>query len=167
MNHARRSSVCSVRIPVALQRIFEGSAQRTAFRSDRGLGVFRLNEPRPEAVPGRGRRPIIPPVGGARDIFITHMPMRYDAEHFVEDLMLEETADRNNFQASYVLRHPWKGEDSACAATEEYRHRVAWPQYHEAPRLAGLTGWDIRRIRTQMNLCAGTYGGDEKRWRKL
>lgn len=39
----------------------------------RSLGVFWLNETPPELVPGRGRRPIVPPMGGARDVFATRM----------------------------------------------------------------------------------------------
>jgi len=35
------------------------------------LGVFWLSETPPEFVPGRGRRPIVPPMGGARDVFVT------------------------------------------------------------------------------------------------
>jgi hypothetical protein len=133
----------------------------------RSLGVFWLNEPRPEAVPGRGRRPIAPPVGGARDVFVTRMHVRYDAQHFPEDLILQETADRNNFQARYVLRHPWKGENSACPATEEYRRQVLRRQENEARQLANLTAWDINQIRAQMNLPADASGIDKKWWRKL
>jgi hypothetical protein len=132
----------------------------------RSLGVFWLSEPRPEAVPGRGPRPITPPVGGARDVFVTRMHVRYDAQHFPEDLILQETADRNNFQARYVLRHPWKGTDSACPATEEYRRQVLQRQENEARQLANLTGWEINQIRAQMNLSdASGVGG--KWWHKL
>jgi hypothetical protein len=39
-------------------------------------------------------------------MFITRLHVRYDAEHFPEDIMFQETADYGNFQASYILRHP-------------------------------------------------------------
>jgi len=87
----------------------------------RGLGAFWLIDAVSQMVPGR--RPIPAPMDGARDVFVTRMHVRYDAERFPEDLMLQETADRNNFQARYVLRHPWKG-DRECPATEEYRRAV-------------------------------------------
>jgi hypothetical protein len=106
-------------------------------------------------------------VGGARDVFVTRMHVRYDAQHFPEDLILQETADRNNFQARYVLRHPWKGEYSACPATEEYRRQVLRRQENEARQLANLTAWDINQIRAQMNLPADASGSDKKWWRKL
>jgi len=131
----------------------------------RGLGVFWMNDTATGFVPGQGRRPIPPPMGGARDVFVTRMHVRYDAQHFPEDLVLQETADRNNFQARYVMRHPWKGEDSSCPATDEYRREVQRRQENEARQLAELTGWKIADIRAQMNL--GADPGAEKWWQKL
>ena len=42
----------------------------------------------------------------SRNAFVTRLHVRYDRAHFPEDLMLQETADRENFQGRYVLRHP-------------------------------------------------------------
>ncbi|HEU5162171.1 MAG TPA: DUF2330 domain-containing protein, partial [Thermoanaerobaculia bacterium] len=53
--------------------------------------------------------------GGAQNVFVTRLHVRYDEEHFPDDLVLQETGDRTNFQARYVLRHPWKG-DADCDA---------------------------------------------------
>ena len=94
------------------------------------------------------------------------MHVRYDARHFPEDLVLQETADRNNFQARYVLRHPWKGEDSSCPASEEYHREFLKRQGNEARRLADLTGWRLADIRAAMNLRADASNG-EKWWQKL
>jgi hypothetical protein len=44
--------------------------------------------------------------GGAEDVFVTRLHVRYDGEHFPEDLVFQETSDRENFQGRYVLRHP-------------------------------------------------------------
>ena len=95
------------------------------------------------------------------------MHVRYDAQHFPEDLVLQETADRNNFQARYVLRHPWKGEDSSCPANDEYRREVLRRQENEARQLADLTGWRLADIRGAMNLRADAGSGGEKWWQKL
>ena len=133
----------------------------------RNLGVFWLNDVGPAFVPGPGRQPIPPPMGGAREVFVTRLHVRYDAQHFPEDLVLQETADRNNFQARYVLRHPWKGEDSSCPATEDYRREAMKRQENEARQLATLTGWSIADIRAQMNLRADAIDGGEKWWQKL
>ena len=95
------------------------------------------------------------------------MHVRYDAQHFPEDLVLQETADKNNFQARYVLRHPWKGEETSCPASEEYRREVLRRQENEARQLADLTGWKQADIRAQMNLGSNTVDAQEKWWQKL
>jgi hypothetical protein len=133
----------------------------------RGLGVFWLDDVGSAFVTGPGRRPIPQPMGAARDVFVTRMHLRYDAQHFPEDLILQETADRNNYQARYVLRHPWKGEDAACRATDDYRRQVIQRQENEARRLAELTGWDLTDIRARMNLPIGAAADGEKWWQKL
>jgi hypothetical protein len=106
-------------------------------------------------------------MGGARDVFVTRMHVRYDAEHFPEDLVLQETADRNNYQARYIMRHPWKGEEQSCPATEEYRREVQRRQENEARQLANLTGWKLADIRQQMNLRTADAGDDAKWWQRL
>jgi hypothetical protein len=142
------------------------AAEPMSFDDLRNLGVFWLADAGPQFVPGPGRRPVPPPMSGARDVFVTRMHVRYDAQHFPEDLILQETADRNNFQARYVLRHPWKG-DRECPATEEYRREVLRRQENEARQLADLTGWRLAEIRSQMNLGADAGVGQEKWWQKL
>jgi hypothetical protein len=131
----------------------------------RGLGVFWLNDVGAAFVPG-GRQRMPQTAGEAREVFVTRMHVRYDAQRFPEDLLLQETADRNNFQARYVLRHPWKGEEASCPATDEYRRQVVRRQENEARQLAELTGWDLAAIRAQMNL-RGAYGGADKWWQNL
>ena len=104
----------------------------------RQLGVFWL-----EAHGAGSGRP-----GGARDVFLTRLHVRYDAAHFPEDLVFQETADRANFQGRYVLRHPWAGSDS-CEAAERYRAELGPRQAQEARTLANLTGWPLAEILTK------------------
>jgi hypothetical protein len=132
------------------------AADPLSFDELRGLGVFWGSEPTPAT-----RAPVNT---GGRDVFVTRMHIRYDAEHFPEDLVLQETADRTNFQGRYVLRHPWNGNDE-CPANEEYRRELARRRELEAQRLADLTGWGIADIRTQMNLPGEPpKGPGGKRW---
>ena len=133
------------------------AADPLSFEELKSLGVFWIGEPTP--VPMR-----TPTTPGAREVFVTRLHIRYDAQHFPEDLVLQETADRNNFQGRYVLRHPWTGNED-CPATEEYRHQLIRRNDQEAQQLADLTGWDIADIRTQMNL-RGTVpsGSGGKTW---
>jgi hypothetical protein len=95
-------------------------------------------------------RPIrrFPGMGGT-NVFITRLHVRYDREHFPEDLMFEETPNSENFQGRYVLRHPWTGE-SSCQAGDEYRQNLPVVFGKQAENLAALTGWDISTIRQKM-----------------
>jgi len=120
----------------------------------RGLGVFWL-EPAPgEAPPGGGRTWSPPPGGGAQNVFVTRLHVRYDAAHFPEDLALQETGDRTNFQGRFIVRHPWKGE-SDCPAMANYRKELRRRQLHEAETLASLTGWDLERIHRKIDFADG------------
>ncbi len=104
----------------------------------RELGVFWLKD--------RGNN-----WGGAREVFVTRLHLRYTAEKFPEDLVFQETADRTNFQGRYVLRHPWTGDEN-CQAAREYRRNLKTRQEQEAQKLASLTGWDINHIRDKMGI---------------
>ena len=66
--------------------------------------------------------------------------------------MFQETKDRANFQARYVLRHAWKGDPDACPEARGYLDSVAQRQEKEAQTLASLTDWKIEDIRQKMNL---------------
>ena len=69
------------------------AADPLSHEEPRSLGVFRLTETPPDFVPGRGPRPIVPPMGGARDVLVTPMHVRDDAQHFPENLVLSEITD--------------------------------------------------------------------------
>jgi hypothetical protein len=111
------------------------------------LGAFWLSPAGATQPPGS---PIVrrPPIGGS-NVFITRLHVRYDAAHFPEDLMFQETADRASFQGRYILRHPYTGKAS-CAAAEDYRRSLGPRFAREAATLAGLTGWDMASIRAKM-----------------
>jgi hypothetical protein len=81
--------------------------------------------------------------------FVTRLHVRYDRAHFPEDLMLQETSDRANFQGRYVLRHPFAGA-ARCEAGAEYRRQLVRNFAQQAQALARLTGWDIADIRQRM-----------------
>ena len=66
--------------------------------------------------------------------------MRYDRAHFPEDLVFQETEDRENFQGRYVLRHPWKGDVNKCPAAAKYFDALKGRQEQEASD-AGEAHW--------------------------
>jgi hypothetical protein len=121
----------------------------------RQLGVFWL--------PGDRRRPDLPQ--GPQEVFLTRLHLRYDAEHFPEDLVFQETGDRANFQGRYVLRHPWRGDDR-CAEAQAYRRELRARWEREAQTLASLTGWDVNKIRGKLNLKASAAEPADEPWWK-
>jgi hypothetical protein len=135
------------------------------------LGVFWLGD-RGGAQPGGGKmpgqigrpRPPMPrPGGGANDVFVTRLHVRYDATSFPEDLVFQETSDRANFQGRYILRHPFKGA-ATCSAAEDYRRTLGKRHETEAQALANLTGWPIDSIRAQMRKDGANPTPDDGKW---
>jgi hypothetical protein len=90
--------------------------------------------------------------GSAQPVMLTRLHLRYTRDTLPEDLMFQETADRQNFQVRYVLRHPWSGDASACAEAGPYFDAVRAREEREAQTLATLTGSDVNAIRARMSL---------------
>ncbi len=127
----------------------------------RELGVMWLAEappvrplPKPRIAPPR-------PV----DVFVTRLHLRYDARTFPDDLRLHRTGDKSNFQARYVLRHPWDGSDD-CPEAKRYRSEIL-PQRlrRQAENLHRLTGWPLVEIHRAMGL--GEPPAPEPWWKRL
>jgi hypothetical protein len=83
------------------------------------------------------------------DVFVTRLHVRYDAQHFPEDLAFLETRDRENFQGRYVMRHPWTAA-AACPAGDAYRASLPKRFAAEADALRELTGWQAADIHERM-----------------
>jgi hypothetical protein len=95
-------------------------------------------------------------------IFLTRLHVRYDREHFPEDLVFQQTGDERQFQARYVLHHPAKGGE--CAAAAAYRREVRDRQEHEARNVAELTGWNVDEMRRKMHIDSASVTPAEKKW---
>jgi hypothetical protein len=109
----------------------------------RKAGVFWGNESNDINVqPRRGRFP-------QSNTFITRLHVRYSRSKFAEDLVFQETSNRDNFQGRYVMNHPYRGT-LTCDAASDYQRRVADRQQQEAQNLAKLTGWNIADIKKQI-----------------
>jgi hypothetical protein len=100
---------------------------------------------------------------GASEVFLTRLHVRYDRDHFPEDLVFQETGDRQNFQTRYVLHHPWNGS-SDCEAARNYKRTLRERQELEATNLARLTGWNVNDVRRKMNLVSTDTPPTEKKW---
>lgn len=112
----------------------------------RKAGVFWLNSPSSN---NPWRRP-----PSQSNVFITRLHVRYTRDKFPEDLMFQETSNRQQFQGRYVLRHPFTGEMN-CAMGQQYQQSLKQRFEEEAQTLAKLTGWDIQNIRKKINIAQG------------
>ncbi len=79
---------------------------------------------------------------------MTRLHVRYDASTFPEDLNFIETADRQNFQARYILHHPFEG--GSCPAAVTYRASLPERAKREAENVAQFTGWSKKDIAARM-----------------
>jgi hypothetical protein len=124
----------------------------------RKLGVF--------WIPENGR--FGPSSGKAQNVFVTRLHVSYDREHFPQDLVFQETGDRQNFQGRYVIRHPFTGQTSCNSEQlEQYRASVKARQEREAQTLADLTGWDIDDIRRKIPFMVAPDVDDRNWWQRL
>ena len=110
----------------------------------RSAGVYWVD---PSATPSAGSIAPRP-----EPVMLTRLHLRYTKDSLPEDLAFQETADRANFQARYVLRHPWTGAQNACVEAGPYFESVRARNETEARTLATLTGWDVNEIRNRMAL---------------
>ncbi len=112
------------------------------------LGVFWLKD-------NRVKRKPFPPRGAirqvprAKDVYVTRLHVRYDAESFPEDLKFKQTGDRQNFQGRYILRHAFDGEMN-CPAARDYKKEVNARRETEIKTLSNLTGWERAYIRDKI-----------------
>jgi len=125
----------------------------------RQLGVFWLDDG-PQAVPQPGIPMINPrmsqifpvPAPGPAQVILTRLHIRYSADTFPEDLVFQQTQDQENFQARYVIRHPWTGSPDACSAAPAYFAELRRRHETEAATLADLTGWDLAGVLREAGL---------------
>jgi hypothetical protein len=85
------------------------------------------------------------------NVFITRLHVRYTRDKFPEDLMFQETSNRQQFQGRYILRHPFT-EEMTCRAGRVYQQSLSQRFEQEAQTLAKLTGWNIQDIRKKTNV---------------
>ena len=81
--------------------------------------------------------------------FVTRLHVRYDREHFPEDLALQETSDTEQYQARYVLQQPWRGA-AACEAGQRYTAGLPARAAKQARNVLELTDWSYDDVRGRM-----------------
>jgi len=83
------------------------------------------------------------------ELVLTRLHLRYDSAHFPEDLQLQLTADREDWQARYVIHHPYRGPDD-CPELTAY-HKTVWNRrLAEAQNYCELTNSSMDETRAKM-----------------
>jgi hypothetical protein len=76
------------------------------------------------------------------EVFFTRLHVTYDRKHFPQDLFFEETPNRENFQARFVITHP-AYDHYTCEEGKKYVKQVLKRRNEELNNLAILTNWDV------------------------
>jgi len=100
-------------------------------------------------------------VGGRRtndealseNVFFSRLHVRYNRKAFPQDLLFQETANTENFQARYIITHPATG-DLNCPAGKKYLDELKERRKDELEMLTYLTGkgvadWDLTRTKEE------------------
>jgi len=102
-------------------------------------GVWWMGGPPVEEEDGQG--------DGSDKVYFTRLHVRYNRKAFPQDLLFQETANTENFQARYIITHPATG-DLNCPEGKKYLDELKERRKDELEMLTHLTGkglndWDL------------------------
>ncbi|TND05047.1 MAG: hypothetical protein FD123_3667 [Bacteroidetes bacterium] len=98
----------------------------------KAAGVNWLSNPNASITPGQ--------------VFFTRLHITYDRKNFPQDLMLQETPNKTNYQARYIITRPAWG-DFKCPQGQAYLLKLKTRRRDELQTLAQLTGWDVKEYK--------------------
>jgi len=84
------------------------------------------------------------------NLHFTRLHVRYDREHFPQDLAFTETKNKQNFQCRYVLTHPAKISDKTCDQVLPYYKNVQKRRGEEMNNLTNITWWEADRYQAYL-----------------
>jgi len=87
-------------------------------------------------------------------VYFTRLHVTYDRANFAQDLVFQETPNKQNFQARYILTHAAPGPFE-CKEGKAYLQELRKRRYHELQELNSLTGWDIKQYGDYLNEVMG------------
>lgn len=82
-----------------------------------------------------------------QNVFFTRLHIRYNRKAFAQDLVFQETPNRENFQSRYIITHPATG-NLKCSEGQQYLKQLKERRKKEMDMLVYLTGksfedWDV------------------------
>jgi hypothetical protein len=97
-----------------------------------------------------------------QNVFFTRLHVRYNRKSFAQDLIFQETPNRENYQVRYIITHPATG-DFNCEAGKKYLKDLKERRKKEMEILTQLTGkgyddWDVaNNPEEDANLASASY----------
>jgi hypothetical protein len=88
--------------------------------------------------------------GVGAPVYFTRLHVRYGRSYFPQDLVFQETPNRENFQGRYILTHPAQGELS-CKEGQDYILKLIRTRQREVQNLSALTGWSTASYTAYIN----------------
>ncbi len=86
----------------------------------------------------------------SQSVFFTRLHVRYAYDYFPQDLLFQETSNRENFQTRYIIHHPATG-DLSCGDGQNYLSDLKGRKRKELINLAVLTGWKTTQFNPYYN----------------
>lgn len=84
------------------------------------------------------------------NLHFTRLHVRYNRNDFPQDLVFNETRNKQNFQCRYVLTHPAQISDEACSEVLPYYESVQTRRELEMHNLDDLTWWGTERYQSYL-----------------
>lgn len=75
-------------------------------------------------------------------LFFTRLHVTYNSKDYPQDLVFQETPNREQYQCRYILNHP-AAYTVDCPQWNHYQQEKTEKRYQELRELAALTGWDV------------------------
>jgi Na+-translocating ferredoxin:NAD+ oxidoreductase RnfD subunit len=88
--------------------------------------------------------------GSGSPVYFSRLHVRYGRAYFPQDLIFQETSNRENFQGRYILTHPAQG-DLSCKAGQQYCIDLTRKRQREVQNLSALTGWRTSEYQYYIN----------------
>ena len=84
-------------------------------------------------------------------VYFTRLHVTYDREHYPQDLMFQETPNRENYQVRFVRHNPPRYQDFSCEAGQRYIRELRERRLTELENYQTLTGERAPEYTTYLN----------------
>jgi hypothetical protein len=103
---------------------------------------------------------------GSDNVYFTRLHIRYNRRSFPQDLMFQETPNKESYQARYIITHPATG-DLSCEAGKAYLSDLKIRRKEELETLSFLTGKGYTDWDAAMNEPKGTSVPEEDSYTRI